>query len=173
MSSEAFTKTVLNCLPNGLCSWDYIITVIDSDTIILTELWALREQGSIAIQADRYEVIHVPFSGEWSLELGGNVVAIAVKPNLLTWFFEVSWHDQTLVLRTDGLFSSSFVIEQDNLTLGTIRKKHAFTKRATVDCSSCIDLGVQVFLFWLAVLMWKRQTSNHNASAGGAAGGGV
>ncbi|MEM6839045.1 MAG: hypothetical protein AAF609_19605 [Cyanobacteria bacterium P01_C01_bin.120] len=165
MSRKASATTTLTCLPKGLCSWDYTITGARPRAKVRTELWALRERGIIRVRGDRYDIIHAAFGGEWSLELDGNVVAIAVKPNPLTWFFEVSWHDQTLILKTDSLFGESFAIEQDDTLVGTIRKKHPFTKRATIDCSSSIDLAVQVFLFWLAALMWKRQVTRNGASA--------
>ena len=125
----------------------------------------MSEQGNISLDSSYYDIKHTWLRGEWSLELDGKVVAIAIKPNPLTWFFKVSYNSRELVLRGKSPFTQSFVIEQDNRFLGRIQPMHAFTRRATVNCSSSVAIPVQIFLFWLTVLMWKRAAANNSAAA--------
>jgi len=160
--------TVLTCLPQSICSWNYSITISDSDVTASVEFDFWSEQGSIILEPSCYGVKHVWLSGEWSLESGDRVVAVAIKPNPLTRFFELSYDSQDLVLRAESPFTRSFLIEQDDRVLGTIQPMHPFTRRASIDCSSSIAMSVQIFLFWLTVLMWKRSANNSGGAAGAA-----
>ena len=160
--------TNLTCLPESICSWDYLVTISDSDVAASVEFNFMSEQGNITLDSSYYDIKHTWLSGEWSLESDGRVIAIAIKPNPLTRFFEVSYDSRELVLRAESPFTRSFAIEQDNRFLGMIEPMHPFTRRATVDCSSSVPIPVQIFLFWLTVLMWKRASRNN--SAAGASG---
>ncbi len=162
--------TNLTCLPQTICSWDYFVTISDSDVKASVKFNFMGEQGNITLESSYYDIKHTWLSGEWSLKSDGRVVAIAIKPNPLTRLFEVSYDSRELVLKAESLFSRSFMIEQDNRFLGMIEPMHAFTRRATVNCSSSVPIPIQFFLFWLTVLMWRR-TSRKN-SGGGASGSG-
>lgn len=129
-----------------------------------------NEQGSFVLAGNHYRIEHAWLSAEWSLNLEGEAVALAVKPNPLTRFFEVFYANQKLVLRAESPLTRTFLIEQDEQVLGTIQPMHLFTRRALVDCSSSVAMPVQIFLFWLTVLMWKR-AANNSTARGGAAGG--
>ncbi len=158
--------TVLTCLPQSICSWNYSITGSDSDVIASVEFDFWNEQGSIILEPSCYGVKRgwVWPSDEWSLESGDRVIAVATKPNPFTRFFEVSYSSQDLILRPELPFTRSFLIEQDNRVLGTIQPMHSFTRRASIDCSSSIAIPVQIFLFWLTVLMWKRDAKKSATS---------
>jgi hypothetical protein len=165
-----YIMTVLTCLPQSICSWNYSVTAADSGVTASVEFDFLSEQGSITLESSYYSVQHAWLSGEWSLESGGRVIAVAIKPNPLSRLFEVSCGSQDLILRAESPFTRAFVVEQDDRLLGTIQPTHPLTRRASINCSSSIEIPVQVFLFWLAVLMWKR-AANNSGSAGGAASG--
>lgn len=144
------------------------MTVADSHVTASVEFDFWSEQGSITLGSSYYGVQHAWLSGEWLLESGGRVVAVAIKPNPLSRLFEVSYDSQNLVLRAESPFTRAFLVEQGDRLLGTIQPMHPFTRRASINSSSSIEIPIQVFLFWLVVLMWKR-AANNSGSAGGAA----
>ena len=45
----------------------------------------------------------------------------------------------------------------DGRAAGVIAPRGAWTRRSTADLSDDIPLPVQVFVLWLAVLLWKRE----------------
>jgi hypothetical protein len=161
--------TNLTCLPQSICSWNYLVTISDSDVEASVEFNFMSEQGNITFQSGYYDIKHTWLSGEWSLESDGRVIVIAIKPNPLTRFFVVSYDGRELVLKAMSPFGRSFVIEQDNRVLGMIEPMHTFTRRATIDCSSSVAIPIQLFMFWLTVLMWKR--ASQKQSSGSYSGG--
>lgn len=159
----------LTCLPESICSWNYKIIFADSKTTASAQFDIWSEQGGITLNSNYYSIQHARLSDKWTLESKGRVVAVAIKPNPFGRLFKVSYDSQNLVLRADSPFTRSFLIEQDDKLLGTIRPRHAFTKRASIDCPSSIAIPVQIFMFWLTVLIWKR-AENNSAAAGGTVG---
>ncbi len=157
---------MLTCLPQSICSWNYLITEPDITASIEFDFWT--EQGKISVDPDFYFVQHAWLSGEWSLVSENGTIALAVKPNPLTRVFEVSYGNDFLILRAQSPLTRSFLIEQSNALLGTIEPMHPFTRRAFIDCSRSLTIPIQLFLFWLAVLMWRRAASNSSNSGGGA-----
>jgi hypothetical protein len=144
-----------------MCSWNYFVTIPDAATSASVNFDALREQGSIILEPDYYDVKHVWQRGEWTLELGDKILAVAIKPNPFTRVFEVSSYEgHNLVFMAESPFTRTFLIEQNGKMLGMIEPVHAFTKRASIDCSSSVPIPVQIFLFWLTVLMWKRAANS-------------
>jgi hypothetical protein len=156
---------VLSCLPKSICSWNYSITDSASEVTASVRFNFLDEQGNISLGSNYYGIEHTWLGGKWSLTIGDRVVAVAVKPNPLTRYFEVSYDSQNLILRAESLFTRSFLIEQNGRLLGRIQPKHLFTKRASIDCSSSVPIHIQVFLFWLTVLMWKRAANKSKAAS--------
>lgn len=155
--------THLTCLPQSVFSWNYTVTLADSDITALVELDFWGEQGSISFNSSYYRVQHSWLSKEWSLNLDDRIVAVAVKPNPVSRFFEISYDNQNLVLRAKSLWTRSFLIEQNDRLLGTIQPIHLhFTLGASIDCSSSITIPIQIFMFWLTVLMWKRAADASN-----------
>ena len=157
--------TSITCLPQKICSWNYLITVSNSDVTASVEFDFMSERGNIILEADSYKIEHAWLSGEWSLELAGEIIAVAIKPNLFTRLFQIDYDSQKLVLKAQSPFARSFAIEQNDTSIGTIEPIHLLTRRATVNCSANVPIPIQIFLFWLTVLMWRRDKSSQNANA--------
>jgi hypothetical protein len=139
-----------------------LITEPDIAASIEFDFWT--EQGKISVDSDLYFVQHAWLSGEWSLVSESGIVALAVKPNPLTRVFEVSYDNDSLILRAHSPLTRSFLIEKSNALLGTIEPMHPFTRRAFIDCSPLLTIPIQLFLFCLTVLMWRRAASNSSNS---------
>lgn len=160
---------MLTCLPQSICSWNYLIIEPDVKASIEFDFWT--EQGIIRVDSHLYKVQHAWLGGEWLLVSENVLVALAVKPNPFTRVFQVSYgSDDSLILRARSPLTRSFLIEQGSALLGTIEPMHPFTRRAFIDCSPSLAIPIQLFLFWLAVLMWRRAASNSGGGATGAGG---
>jgi hypothetical protein len=157
--------TVLACLPQSIGSWNYSITFSNGVKLALVKYNYWSDQGGITLESSCYEIRHVWYSSEWTLELDGRVVAVAIKHPFYR-FFDISYGSQNIVLRADSPFLKPFIVQQAGRLLGTIKPMHSFTRQASIDCSSSITIPVQIFLFWLTALMWKRSAnrSSNNTS---------
>lgn len=161
---------MLTCLPQSICSWNYLITEPDIAASIEFDFWT--EQGKITLGSDLYFVQHTWLSGEWSFVSENSILALAVKPNPFTRIFQISCGNDSLILKAESPLTRSFLIEQSSVLLGTISPMHPFTRRAFIDCSQSLAIPIQLFLFWLVVLMWRRAANNSNSGAAASSHGG-
>jgi hypothetical protein len=156
---------MLTCLPTSLCSWDFLVRDGARDVATL-DFAFLTEQGTIHYKGMDYRIgKHGVLSGRWTLLLGSSPVATAQKPSALFRLFKVTGEDTTLVLKAFSPFSRCFDIFSGSTPVGSIQPVHPFTRRAIVDCQPSVSILVQLYCFWLVVLLWRR-ASNQNNSAG-------
>lgn len=107
---------------------------------------------------------HGVFSGHWTLEQAGAVVAEAHKPSAMFRSFEVQSGDVHITVRAETPFTRVFVIEDGPRVIGYVRPDHAFTRRCSLECSDSVPVHMQLFAFWLTALAWKRAAQS---SSGG------
>lgn len=157
--------TVIECLPNSLCSWDYTMRGLSTGHAAIAYDW-LTEQGVIASGNMEYDIRkHGFFSGQWTLEQSEHVIADAQKPSALTRTYEVSSGDLHFTLRAQSPFHRAFEIMSGNQLLGRILPAHAFTRRAVIDCSPTVPEPIQLFSFWLVALSWRRSARRRSGSS--------
>jgi hypothetical protein len=161
---KAQSSRVIECLPRSLCSWDFTVRGLSSGEAVIAYDW-LTEQGTIIIGSASYEVRkHGFFSGHWTLEHSGSVIAHAQKPSALTRTYEVSSEGLQFTLRSQSPFHRAFLIVCENQLLGKIVPAHAFTRRAMIESSPAIPEPLQLFSFWLVALAWKRSARNNSGA---------
>ena len=66
-----------------------------------------------------------------------------------------------MVLSAVHPFTRCFKLVENGITIGTIRLNHVFTRNCFIDLPG-VSLSVQVFIFWVAVLMWRRAANSNN-----------
>lgn len=104
------------------------------------------------------------FSGRWTCEQGGQLMADAEKPSAMFRTYEITSDGAglSLVLKAESAFKRSFEILRGQEVVGRISPIHAFTRRATIQCSSAVPEQLQLFSFWLVGLAWKRAANRHS-----------
>lgn len=161
----------LQCLPAGLCSWDFRI-IGDAGTVGLTRLNFATEQGSVEIGNAPYEVVKDGvLSGRWSLTDGNREIAAAEKPNPLTRRLLLTHDGQTYTLQAQSVVGRSFELLHNDQQLARFEREHPFTRRSTIAGDPTLPMETVAFAFWLVALMWRR-AARSSGSGGGAAGGG-
>ena len=119
----------------------------------------LTEQGRIVEPQIGYDIRkHGAFSGRWTLERAGDVVAEAHKPSAMFRSFEVSSQGMDFTVRAESAMGRAFEIMVGHQVVGSIRPAHAFSRRATIECSDSIPEQLQLFSFWLVGLTWRRSS---------------
>jgi hypothetical protein len=121
-----------------------------------TSVW--RSKARLELEEGTYELYREgTFGGDFLLERNGNVVARATKPSALQNRFEVELPNRYLVLRKLSVFSRRFGLFDGEKQIGSIYPLGILTRRANIDLPADWPLATRTFLFWLALLMWKRQ----------------
>jgi hypothetical protein len=153
---------MLTCLPQSLCSWDFRVLGAFAGSATVTFNF-FSEQGTISLGNMEFTVCkHGWLSGQWTLENSGGTVAAATKPNPLLRSFEVDAGDLRLTVKAQTPFTRCFDIVSNGAVVGSIRPVHPFTRRAYIECRDALPEFVQLFAFWLAVLLWRRAASHQS-----------
>lgn len=156
---------MIECLPKSLCSWDFTAGGLSSGVATVEYDW-LAEQGRVVVAGTGYDVRkHGVFSGRWTLERSGHVVADARKPSALLRSFEITGEGVGFSLRAVSPLTRAFEMSMRQQVVGGISPVHAFTRRATIECSDAIPEHLQLFAFWLVGLTWRRSASSNSGGA--------
>ena len=158
---------MIHCLPQSLCSWDFTVLGLSSGAATVEYDW-LTEQGRMVIAHQECEVRKQGvFSGHWTCEQGGRVLAEALKPSAMFRTFEISCRGEGpgLTLAAESAFHRAFEILQERRVVGRISPAHPFTRRATIQCSEGVPEHLQLFAFWLAGLAWRRSARSNSGAA--------
>ena len=97
-------------------------------------------------------------AGDYLLEHNGTIVARAVKTNVFRDKFAVEIGNRLLEFRKLRWTSRKFGLFDGDQQVGGIYPRGIFTKRARIDLPEEWPLANRVFMFWLAFLMWKRDS---------------
>ena len=155
---------MFDCLPRSLFSRDFDVRGLSSGPAAV-EFELFTEQGRILCAGEEYLIRkHGVFSGRWTLERGGAVVADARKVSAMSGRFEISGPSPLLTLRPVSLMGRSYEITSGYQVVGGIRPEHAFTRRTSVYCEGSVPESVQLFCFWLTAMMWRRRSRSAAAS---------
>jgi hypothetical protein len=136
-----------------------------SQELVMLRASPWRERADFALQGSRYHLHREGrLKGPFLLERDGRVIARAVKPSAFRDRFEVELNGTTYTLRKPSAFSRRFHLFSGEQQIGEIAPVSAFSRRSRVDLPADIPLAMQLFIFWLALLMWKRQAAAAGAS---------
>ena len=112
--------------------------------------------GGTEYEVDKHGVT----SGYWGVRTGEEFFVDAQKVSAFKRTFEIGTPDIDLVIKTQSAFRRAYDIEQNGLLVGTIKPRHAFSRKAVLTCEDHIPVLVQLTCFWFAALMWRRQARN-------------
>ncbi|MEM8601173.1 MAG: hypothetical protein AAGF99_14730 [Bacteroidota bacterium] len=160
---------MLDARPTGLFSWDYRVYAGGREVAFL-DVGLLLEGADLDIGGIPFRLDREGLAGDFTLAFEGIVIARATKRSLFTGTFDVvldaplaETGTTHLLVKRKSLVSDHFEVfvqggvpDEPGARLGMIRKRNMLTRRALVDLPNTFPLGVQVFLLWLAVLMWRR-----------------
>jgi len=155
---------MLNVIPKSWFSWDFVVTDGASPVAEIDVSW-WREKGVLNVRGSVYEVYREGLmNGAFILESSGSVLARAEKPSALRRSFELEYGGKFYILRAESAFRRKFVLIEGDREVGWISPDGVFTRRATADLPEGIPLPVKVFIIWLVVILWKRESDSAAAS---------
>ncbi len=118
-----------------------------------------REKALLTVQGVDYRVYREGLmSGDFILASGESVLARAKKPSALRRTFIIEHGGRHYTLRAKSAFQRAFELLDGDRVVGSVSPRGIFTRRAAVDLPEDMPLFVKVFIIWLAVILWKRES---------------
>ena len=114
----------------------------------------VREVGSFEFDGESFRIARETSLGAFVLT-GASGVACRARQIAYSRRFEVDVDGQKVTLAPRSLFSRGFVLKKAGVIVGDIQRTW-FTGKATIDLPEDLPQTVQIFLYWLATIMWRR-----------------
>ncbi len=149
--------------PNSLFSWDFTV-FCDSEFLADIDMSWLRERADVTIGDQAFSVCRTSvMSGTFVLKSGDQVLAEAKKVSAFTRTFEIRTDDRELTLKAVSIWKRQFALYENGAQIGQIGPTNWLRRRAVIDLPDDIPIPIQVFLFWLVVVLWRRQASENSS----------
>lgn len=128
-----------------------------------------RERAELEITQDGFSSSYRfqregSISGAFLLLEAERVIAFAEKPSAFRDIFEVTYSGEHLVLKRPSFWKQKFDLESNGRVVGSITPKGFLRRRITIDLPDEYPIIFKVFVFWLALIVWRRQQAAAAAS---------
>ncbi len=148
---------MLRAIPKGWFSWDFTVVDEESGPVAEIDVSTWREKGLLTVDGVGYEVFREGLmSGAFLLKQGDSLLARAEKPSAFRRTFLIDYSDRHYTLQARSFWRRELVLLDGSLEVGSLAPEGAFSRRMRVDLPEELPLPVEVFLVWLAVILWKR-----------------
>ena len=151
---------MLEAIPTDLLSKNFRL---EQDNKLVGELEASiwRCKATLELEEGTYNLSREKLlGGDYLVEHKGTVVARAVKTNVFRDKFAIQIGNRVLEFKKLGWVSRKFGLFDGDQQIGGVYRRGFFSKRANIDLPQEWPLADRVFMFWLAFLMWKRESQS-------------
>jgi hypothetical protein len=153
------SNSILQAVPTHWFSWNFTVTQ-GSEVLANIDVSWWRERGVLTIDGKRYRVYREGLaSGDFVLESPEIIVARATKPSAFRRAFIVEHSGRQYTLRANWPSRRAFRLLDGETEIGSISPEGFLTRRAAVVMPQDMPLLVQVFVVWLAIILWKRDAN--------------
>lgn len=157
-------SAVLTATPKNILAHDFHIQR-DGEPVAFLDRALLRRKGVIEIEDARLSVQTDGFlHPEYTLLLDEKPVARAHKPSVVRDVIQLQLGDVTCEIRRKAWFSTRFYVWNGDQRIGEIARQHWYSWKARVELPDDWPLGLQIFVFWIVLLFWKRDAAAANGS---------
>jgi hypothetical protein len=154
--------STLELVPQGWFSWNFKVLEHGSPVAEI-DMSSWGERGELAIAGAMYRTYRErALGGLFILESNGAQVATAEKPSAFQRSFSLAHEGKNYILKAASSFGRKFVLldGEGNREIGSIRPAGVFTRKATLELPDELPLPVRVFVLWLTLILWKRQSED-------------
>jgi hypothetical protein len=149
---------MIEAVPKHLFSNDYVLRSSDGRVAEL-DVSSWRERAEFVLDGASYRLYRDGIVGPFVLERDGTVVARARKPSAFRDRFEVELPDRTCVLRKMSLSGRRFGVFEGDRAAGEMAKASFFGRGIRLSLPADWPPAIQIFLFWLALVIWNREAA--------------
>ena len=148
---------LIEAVPKSWWSNDYLLRSSDG-SLALLDVSNWRERAEFEIEGVMYHLYREGLvRGAFVLAGAGGIVVRAFKPSPLRDGFEMELNGTSYALRKVSMFGRPFGAFRGDEQVGTISPLRLASRRAVIDLPADWPAPVQVFVFWLALVIWSRR----------------
>lgn len=149
---------MLKAVPCSWFSWNFTV-FNDGEAVARIDSAWMREAGKLIVNGSDYRVYREGLlTGAFVLEKDGEVISRAVKPDILFRTYKVEACGSIYTIEAESPFGRKFLLKRDDQTLGSVQPENAFSRRAEINLPGDLDLAVRIFMAWLILILWKRDS---------------
>jgi hypothetical protein len=129
----------------------------DDKLVAAIEGSLLQQRASATVGTATYSLYRETLlRATYVITRGGQVVARARPQSMFNPRFDVTWGEQTLVLRRLSFWLPTFGVFKGYEQIGTVRRLGFLHRGAAIDGASSLPLEIRVFLLWISLMTWRR-----------------
>jgi hypothetical protein len=156
---------MLSVAPKHWFSWDFAVRDETGRPVAEVKLSSWRERGAIRIAGVEHEVTrHGAVRGAFVLERGGSVLMRAEPPRSFRSGFQIEHEGKPYALKGRSPWKRERALYAGDGLIGTVVPEGLFSSRARVDLPDSLPLVLRLFVVWLTLLLWKRESDAAAAS---------
>jgi hypothetical protein len=150
---------MLSAVPKHWFSWDFAIQDATRHPVAEVRLSSWRERGAVSVQGVEHRVSrHGVLRGAFVLERGGSVLARAEKPSAFRREFQIEHDGKQYTLKARSIWRRERVLYDGDKEIGAVVPEGLFNRRARVELPDDLPLVLRLFVVWLTMLLWKRDS---------------
>jgi hypothetical protein len=132
-------------------------------TIAELDASRFKEAAALTFEGAPYRLFREGmFSGDFVLEKGGRPLLKATKLSAFRSQFDFELDGRLYSLKRASFFGKTYEVRQSDRVVGSVSRLSLLSRCAVIDLPAVWPVPEQAFLFWLVLLMWKRQ--DHSAA---------
>lgn len=150
---------MLSAVPKHWFSWDFAIEDSARQPVAEVSLSSWRERGTVSIRGVEHRILREgALRGAFLLEAGGSPLARAEKPSAFRNTFRIEHGGKQYTLKPRSTWRRERVLFEGNREIGAIVPESCFSRRARVRLPDELPLVLRLFVVWLTMLVWKRDS---------------
>jgi len=150
---------MLHLVPLHWYKWDFKVFEDDRPVAVIDRTWR-NETGTLILEDAAYEIYRTgTFFGSFVLEAEGTILAEAEKPSAFKRQFEITFSARRFVLKRISVFGRGYDLIEDGRSIGSVFARSVFSRKARADLPEDLPLSVRVFVIFLVLLLWKRDST--------------
>ena len=152
---------ILRAVPQDWFTWNFTLFNDDDEEVAgITPAW-FSESAEIYTGGEMYKAYRESWmSGAFIFQLNDSILAKAEKPSALNRSFNVEFDGRQYILEAEAVFFRKFILIDNGVEVGSITPENALTSAAVLDLPRDIPLPVKAFMFWLVMILWKRDADS-------------
>lgn len=154
----------LKLVPQNPFSWSFDVTQNNASIAQVLHTFSLNEKATLNLPGATCQAYREHFmGGDYILEEHGQPLARARKLSAFSSAFQLTCPGHSYALKKESLFCRTFVLMEDDRQVGIIKPEGVFTRKADVSLPDEMPRPVQIFVLWLVLVLWKRDSEAGSA----------